>query len=66
MTWNNVNPQTRDIATRTLTPRQLAILQDRTNGHSWRTIADAYNIDEATARGHHRRALERLRKELTQ
>jgi DNA-binding NarL/FixJ family response regulator len=43
-----------------LTHRQHAILQDRLNGHSWRTIATAYGIHEATARGHHRAALARL------
>lgn len=62
MTWSTLDPATRELAQRTLTPRQLAILQDRINGHSWRTIALAYRIHEATARAHHKAALERLRR----
>jgi DNA-binding NarL/FixJ family response regulator len=43
-----------------LTDRQAHILLDRIHGHSWRTIADAYHITEATARGHHKAALARI------
>jgi DNA-binding NarL/FixJ family response regulator len=66
MSWNTIDPTTRQLAQQTLTPKQLHILQDRTNGHSWRTIATAHHITEATARGHHKAALtnlERARKD---
>ena len=49
-------------AENTLTPKQQAVLKHRLAGHSWRTIAQALNINEATARGHHKRALDRIRK----
>lgn len=65
MSWNQLPPTTRERAQRILTHRQLTILQDRLNGHTWRTIADAYSIHEATARGHHRAALNRLRRKDT-
>lgn len=58
-------PYNIDVPKFTLTTRQRDILRDRLNGHSWRTIANAYHITEATARGHHRAALaniERARK----
>lgn len=60
MNWNTINPTTRQLAHEHLTERQLHILQDRANGHSWNTIANAYNIDEATARGHHKRAIRKI------
>ena len=43
-----------------LTPRQHHILTLRLAGHSWRTIARALHINEATARGHHKAALDRI------
>lgn len=63
MTWQTVNPQYRHLAEQILTPRQLQVLKLRLNGNSWRTIALALGIHEATARGHHHAALDRLRKE---
>lgn len=62
MSWASTDPHTRELAETILTTRQLAIVQDRANGHSWRTIADAYSIDEATARGHHKRAIRRIQR----
>ena len=43
-----------------LTDRQRRVLDLRLAGHSWRTIADSLGIHEATARGHHQRALDRI------
>lgn len=63
MSWNQLHPRTRERAQRILTRKQLTILQDRLNGHSWRRIADAHAIHEATARSHYRAALDRLRKD---
>ena len=40
-----------------LTHRQATVLELRLAGHSWRTIARALHINEATARGHHQAAL---------
>jgi len=60
MSWHTLNPNIRDTAETVLTTKQLAVFQDRLNGHSWRTIANAHHINEATARGHHQRALDRI------
>jgi DNA-binding CsgD family transcriptional regulator len=43
-----------------LTPRQARVLELRLAGHSWRTIAKAIGINEATARGHHKAALDTI------
>lgn len=40
-----------------LTQRQTRVLELRLAGHSWRTIARYMHINEATARGHHKAAL---------
>ena len=66
MSWQSISPATRDQYTEILTPLQLDMLRHRTNGHSWRRIAMAVNLDESTCRGHYRRALERIRKHSTQ
>lgn len=60
MSWADTDPRTQQLAIAILTSRQLHIIQDRANGHSWNTIALAYTIDEATARGHHKRAIRKL------
>lgn len=60
MSWQTLNPDTRQAAEQILTPRQLTILRDRLNGHSWRTIARAHDIHEATVRGHWNAALDRM------
>jgi DNA-binding NarL/FixJ family response regulator len=60
MSWTDLTQTIRETAERELTPKQLAVFQDRLNGHSWRTIANAHHINEATARGRHERALKRI------
>lgn len=60
MSWHNVDPAYRELAQRVLTPRQLEVLRHRTNGVSYRKIAIALHVDEATIRGHERRAFTRL------
>lgn len=64
MSWNNLTADDRELYTEILTPIQLEIFRHRLNGHSWRTIASALARDEATIRGHHRRAIERIRRHL--
>ena len=60
MSWNTLDPERQAFITSTLTPRQLEILRLRIDGHSFQRIADALNLDEATIRGHHKRAKRRL------
>lgn len=60
MTWSNLPPERRDTAISILTTRQLRVLQHRLDGHSWRTIATALGINEATARAHYKAALQRI------
>lgn len=60
MSWNTLTAERRKHLETILTTRQLRILQNRLDGHTWRTIADALSIDEATCRGHYRRALARI------
>lgn len=43
-----------------LTERQARVLELRLAGHTWRTIAKALGIHEATVRGHHQAALEAI------
>ena len=64
MSWLSLRPEARALYADILTEPQLDILRHRINGHSWRRIAMAVNLDESTCRGHHRRALERIRKHL--
>lgn len=64
MSWNQLPQHVRDTAHKHLTQRQHQILQDRINGHSWNTIADAYNLNPATARGHYRAAVRKLHQHL--
>jgi DNA-binding NarL/FixJ family response regulator len=63
VSWNDVSPKRREAAERILTPRQLAVVQRRMDGHSWRQIGFDLDLDPATVRGHWERALDRLRKE---
>ena len=60
MSWNDVDPATRELAHQVLTPRQLDVIRHRANGHPWARIATALNLDEATVRGHHKRAVRKL------
>ena len=64
MSWLALQPESRELYAQILTPAQLDILRHRINGHSWRRIAMAVNLDESTCRGHYRRALERIRKHM--
>ena len=66
VSWTALPEADRDLYAEILTPLQLDMLRHRTNGHSWRRIAMAVNLDESTCRGHYRRALERIRKHSTQ
>ena len=65
MSWLSLDPAKRALYAKLLTEPQLNILRHRINGHSWRRIAMAVNLDESTCRGHYRRALERIRKHMT-
>lgn len=60
MSWQHIPPERRELYAQLLTDIQLEVLRHRTNRHSWRTIARALHRDEATCRGHYRRALERI------
>lgn len=60
MSWNTIPADRQAFIETILTPRQLEVLKARTNGHTWNTIATALNLDEATVRGHHKRALRKL------
>lgn len=60
MSWNNLPEQTKAIARKELTPRQLQVLQDTLNGHSTRTIARSLNLAEPTIRMHLERALAKM------
>ena len=62
MSWHSIPPNTRRTYNQILTPKQLDILRHRSNGHSWLTIALALDLDEATVRGHYRRAINRIRR----
>lgn len=60
MSWNTLTEQQRQHLREILTPLQLKVIQDRLNGHTWARIAAAMNLDEATVRGHHKRAVRRI------
>jgi len=66
MSWADLPEPRRRLAEQILSDRQLTVLKDRLNGHSWRAIATAHGIHEATVRGHHQAALDRLERHLTQ
>lgn len=60
MSYDTLGPDQRQFLTANLTALQLAVVQARLNGHTWARIADSMNLDEATIRGHHKRAFRRL------
>ena len=60
MSWNTIDANTRQLAETVLTPKQLEVIQHRANNHTWNTIATHMNLDEATVRGHYKRALRRI------
>lgn len=64
MSWQTLDPKVKTIATLNLTRLQLEVLQARLDGNSWRVIADARGIHEATARGHWKAAVDRLKPHL--
>lgn len=64
MSWSEVKPEHRDLAQRTLTTRQLRVLQHRLDGHSWNTIALALGISRTGARQHYKTAIDKLAKAL--
>jgi len=64
VSWLALPQNRRDHYAEILTPIQLDVVRHRVNGHSYRTIAMALHRDEATIRGHYRRALERIRKHM--
>jgi DNA-binding NarL/FixJ family response regulator len=66
MSYQSLSERTRSIAEERLTARQLQVLRARVDGHSWERIADSMNLDEATARGHWKRAVRRLKPHLTE
>jgi len=64
MSWNTLDPHIRELATKTLTSKQLTVLKLNTNGMSTRRIALALDIIEPAARGLLTRAHQRLNIEL--
>ncbi len=64
MSWHDLPTDTRASIVRALTPRQREIVIHRHAGHSWRTIARALHLSEATVRGHQEAATRRLQDEL--
>jgi DNA-binding NarL/FixJ family response regulator len=60
MSWDTLDPDKKRFVAAHLTTLQLAVVKARLDNHTWATIAEAMNLDEATVRGHHRRAIRRL------
>lgn len=60
MSWNTIAPERRALIEATLTKLQLEVVKGRIDGHSFQRIADAMSLDQATVRGHYKRALRRL------
>ena len=66
MSWATLDQRIRHTAEAVLTDRQLTVVRARVDGHSWDRIALALNLDEATVRGHWKRAVRRLKPHLTE
>ncbi len=60
MSYDTLTDDQRLFLVQHLTALQLAVVHARLNGHTWQRIANAMNLDEATVRGHHKRATRRL------
>ena len=60
MSYDRLTVDQQAFLVATLTRLQHAVVQARLNGHTWQRIANAMNLDEATVRGHHKRATRRL------
>ncbi len=64
MTWNDLSPTLRHIATQTLTTRQLTILKLHEDGMSYRTIALTLDVSTSTIRTTLTEARRKLEREL--
>ncbi len=60
MTYDGLTDEHKDLVEATLTDLQLEVFKARMDRHPWQRIANAMNLDEATVRGHHKRAIRRL------
>lgn len=60
MSWATLTQEHKTFIAKHLTELQLKVIQARLNGHTWNKIADSMNLDEATVRGHYKRATRRL------
>jgi len=60
MSYQDLHPDQQTFLAQHLTELQLAVVKARIDGHTWQRIALAMNLDEATVRGHHKRAVRRL------
>jgi DNA-binding CsgD family transcriptional regulator len=60
VSWEHIDPDTRYLAERVLTPKQLEVIHSRADNQTWNTIALNMNLDEATVRGHYKRGLRRI------
>lgn len=60
MTYDDLTPDQQEFLKAILTDLQHQVVKDRLNKHPWQRIANAMNLDEATVRGHHRRAIRRI------
>jgi DNA-binding NarL/FixJ family response regulator len=60
MSYQDLHPYQRAFLAEHLTELQHAVVKARIDGHTWQRIGLAMNLDEATVRGHHKRAVRRL------
>lgn len=60
VSYANLTPDEQQFLLDHLTNLQHEVVMARINGHTWSTIANSMNLDEATVRGHHRRAIRKL------
>lgn len=60
MAYHDLTDDQRQFLYRHLTELQHTVVRARLDNHSWQRIANAMNLDEATIRGHHKRAVRRL------
>ncbi len=60
MSYNSLSEHQKTFLHQHLTELQHTVVVCRLEGHTWQRIANAMNLDEATIRGHHKRATRRL------
>ncbi len=60
MSYHDLTDDQRHFLHHHLTELQHTVVRNRLNGFTWQQIANAMNLDEATIRGHHKRATRRL------